>query len=166
MKTGRVITLTILLLGFMLIMGCNSGGAARTGDTVQVNYVGKLADGTIFDSSQGISPLKFTIGDNTVIPGFENAVIGMKVGGIKTVVIPADQAYGQHQSDLVFEVDKSALSENITPKVGMTLQSTQSDGSIMMVTIINISDKTITLDANHPLAGKDLTFEIQLMQIN
>ncbi len=139
---------------------------AKNGDTVQVNYTGKLADGTVFDSSVGRDPLEFTLGKGNMIPGFEKAVLGMKVGEKKTVTIPSDEAYGPHLDDMVIEVPEEKLPSNIEPKVGQMLEATGQNGEKIRFTITNISDNsTVTLDANHPLAGKDLTFDIELVKI-
>jgi peptidylprolyl isomerase len=148
-----------------MMTGCGAA-QAKNGDTVQVNYTGKLADGTVFDSSVGREPLEFTLGAGQMIPGFEKAVFGMKVGEKKTVTIPVDEAYGPHRDDLVIEVPRDKLPAGLTPEVGQQLGVKQADGSTAVVTITNVSDNnTVTIDANHPLAGKDLTFEIELVKI-
>jgi FKBP-type peptidyl-prolyl cis-trans isomerase 2 len=139
--------------------------AAKHGSNVKVHYRGTFSDGTLFDSSKGCDPLTFTIGQGQVIVGFENAVIGMNPGETKTVVIAADQAYGPHLSEMVADVDLSQFPGNITPEIGQVLQLRRPDGEPIRVTITAISGSTVTLDANHPMAGKDLTFEIQLMEI-
>jgi len=146
--------------------GCNAS-QARNGDVVQVDYTGKLADGTVFDSSAERGPLEFTLGAGQMIPGFEKAVFGMKVGEKKTVTIPVDEAYGPRRDDLVVEVPREKLPSDMTPEVGQQLGIKQPDGRTAIVTITNVSDNnTVTIDANHPLAGKDLTFEIELVKIN
>jgi peptidylprolyl isomerase len=168
LKIKTLATLAILLLGVVAAAGCSAliGAAqAKNGDTVEVNYTGKLADGTVFDSSVGAQPLKFALGAGQMIPGFEKAVLGMKVGDKKTITIPAADAYGPHQDELVMEVPRTQLPDIMSPQVGQQLQSTQKDGSMMVVTITKVSDSTVTVDANHPLAGRDLTFEIELMKI-
>lgn len=139
--------------------------AVKQGDTVQVNYTGKLADGTVFDSSYGRRPIQFTLGKGQLIPGFENAVLGMNTGEKKTVVIPPDQAYGPHRSESVVQMDRDRLPADMTPQPGQRLELTQEDDKVVLVTITGVSDTSVTLDANHPLAGKDLTFEIELMGI-
>jgi peptidylprolyl isomerase len=167
-KNRRIIIIAILLLGALLISGCNLAlGTAqvKNGNTVQVNYTGKLADGTVFDTSVGRTPLEFTLGKGEIIPGFEKAVLGMKVGEKKTVNIPANEAYGPRRDDLIFEIPRGELRSGVTPQVGMQLQQTGDDGSVIVATITKVSDTTITLDANPPLAGKDLTFEIELVKI-
>ena len=138
---------------------------AKEGDTVKVHYTGTLEDGSVFDTSVEREPLQFTIGEGTVIPGFEQGVIGMKLGESKTITIPADQAYGPYYEDRVWVVDRDQLPPGMEPEVGQRLQTTQANGQIVVVTVINVSESTVTVDANHPLAGKDLTFEIQLVEI-
>ena len=156
---------SIILLVAILATGCGGPELAETGDTVKVHYTGKLADGTVFDTSIGSEPLEFTLGQGKVITGFEQAVIGMQVGESKTITIPADQAYGQYRDDMIFEVGRDELPSSINPEVGMQLQMNQGDGSILIVTITEVSDTTVKLDANHPLAGQDLTFDIDLVEI-
>ncbi len=138
---------------------------AKTGDKVKVHYTGKLADGTIFDDSLNREPLEFTLGNNNLIAGFENAVIGMNAGDWKKVAIPSDQAYGPHIKELVIEVDRKQLPENLTPVIGAQLQISQAENQKIVVSISKITETRITLDANHPLAGKDLIFEIKLLEI-
>jgi len=138
---------------------------AKLGDTVRVHYTGRLEDGTVFDTSLDREPLRFTIGEGWLIPGFEEAVIGMNPGESKTTVIPADQAYGPHYEEMVIEVDRDQFPEDLEPEVGQQLQILQSDGRAIIVTVTEVSESSVTLDANHPLAGKDLTFDIQLMEI-
>ena len=138
---------------------------AQKGNKVQVHYTGKLDDGTVFDSSQGGDPLEFTVGQGQVIPGFENGVEGMEIGESKTVNIPVEQAYGPHQPDGVFDVDRSELPPDMPLEVGMRLQSRHSSGRLIEVTVTAIGDDKVTMDANHPLAGKALTFDIELVAI-
>ena len=167
-KNIRIAAISILFLAVITILGCSvAPGVVRAvdGNSVQVYYTGKLSDGTIFDSSAGRAPLEFKIGSNAVIPGFEKAVVGMAVGEKKTITIPADEAYGPHKDTMVGEISWNQLPKDLKPQVGQTLQSTQSDGSVIMVTITKITDTTVTIDANHPLAGLDLTFEIELVKI-
>ncbi|MBI2860533.1 MAG: peptidylprolyl isomerase [Chloroflexi bacterium] len=142
-----------------------SEAMAKSGDTVKIHYTGTLADGAIFDTSIGKEPLEFTLGEGAVIPGFEEAVTGMQVGDSKTVDIPADQAYGPRDDNLLIKVERSELPEGLEPEVGQQLQSVSPDGGIVVVTVVEVTDTTITVDANHPLAGKDLTFEIELVEI-
>lgn len=138
---------------------------AKQGDTVKVHYTGKLDDGRVFDSSENRDPLEFTIGTGQVIAGFEEGVVGMEAGDNKTVNIPADKAYGEHHKEMTVQVDRSNLPEGMEPEVGDQLQVQGPDGMPVVVTVSELTESTITLDANHPLAGKDLTFEIQLVEV-
>lgn len=138
--------------------------AARQGNTVKIHYTGKMDDGTVFDSSEGSDPLEFTLGQGQVIPGFENGVLGMEVGDSRTLNIPMDQAYGPHQDDGEFEIDRAELPDSIPLEVGMRLQSNQG-GRTVVVTIVEFDDSKVKMDANHPLAGKDLIFDIQLVEL-
>lgn len=138
---------------------------AKSGDTVKVHYIGKLDDGTVFDSSGEHEPLEFTIGTGTIIPGFEQAVIGMSPGDSKTEIIPTDNAYGPYLEDMVLTVDRQQMPTEIEPELGQQLQLQHPTGGVIPVTITEISPETVTLDANHPLAGEDLTFDIQLVEI-
>jgi peptidylprolyl isomerase len=166
----------VLMSAILLTTGCSKGTTSKTtetvnansiaksGDTVKVEYTGKLSDGTIFDSSVGKDPLEFTLGNNQVIVGFEKAVTGMKVGESKTVTIPAAEAYGQYRNDLVFVMDRSNFPAEQEPKVGMRFQGTNQAGTLLY-TIIEVNETTVKVDGNHALAGKDLTFEIKLVEI-
>ncbi|MRR38361.1 peptidylprolyl isomerase [bacterium] len=140
---------------------------AKKGDTVKVHYTGKLTTGEVFDSSEegGNGPLEFTIGEGDVIPGFDEAVIGMTAGEAKTVTIPVDQAYGPRMDELVAEVEREYLPQDAEPKLGQQYEVTQDDGQVFNVTVTEMTDTTVTLDANHPLAGRDLVFEIKLVEI-
>ncbi len=166
-KNSHIVLAVILLLGAILIPGCKAGDAAQAenGDVVQVHYTGKLADGTVFDSSVGREPLESTLGAGQIIPGFEQAVLGMKVGESKTVTIPAAEAYGPRFDDMLVEIPRDRLPSGKTPEVGQQLGVNRADGGVTIVTITGVSDNTVTIDANHPLAGKDLTFEIELVKI-
>lgn len=135
-------------------------------NTVTVKYTGKLADGTIFDASPEDSPLSFIIGRKEVIKGFEAAVLDMVQGETKTVVIEPDQAYGKSNPALIEEVNRAELPKNLELNEGRQLEVTQADGSILLLMIDKVTDETVTLDANHPLAGKALTFEIELLEID
>lgn len=168
MKNNQAFMLMSLLLTALLIPGCipvDEAGKAKSGDTVQVNYTGKLADGTVFDSSIGKQPLEVVLGKGQLIPGFEKAVLGMQAGENKTVTISVKDAYGPYRSELIFEVPKENLPAGAAPQIGQQLQGSKADGSTMRATVTKISDKTVTLDANVPLAGKELTFEIGLVKI-
>ncbi len=139
----------------------------KDGDTVKVHYTGTLTDdGTVFDSSREREPLEFTLGEGQLIPGFEKAVIGLEEGDDTTVELDSEDAYGQRREDLELEVSKSDLPDNIDPQVGMQLQmQQQEDGQAIPVQITAVEDEYVQLDANHPLAGKDLTFEIELIEL-
>ena len=138
---------------------------AAAGDTVRIHYTGTLTDGTQFDSSSGRDPLEFELGSGQVIPGFDNAVDGMNVGDSKTVAIPPEEAYGVRHEQLVQEVPKSALPEELSPEVGMQLQSQGPDGQVMLLLVTEVADDTLTVDGNHPLAGQTLNFDIELVEI-
>lgn len=137
----------------------------KSGDTVKIHYTGSLDNGTEFDSSAGQEPLQFTVGTGQLIPGLDKAVEGMTVGEKKTVNVEPDEAYGPRQDQMVSEVPKSALPTHIEPEVGMGLQTKSQDGQDLQLTVTEVGEETITVDANHPLAGKPLNFEIELMQI-
>jgi FKBP-type peptidyl-prolyl cis-trans isomerase 2 len=139
---------------------------AKEGDTVKVHYTGTLEDGTVFDSSRKRDPLEFTIGDGNIIPGFEEAVVGMVEGESKTIAIPPEEAYGMHQDEMVMSVGRDQLPPDLKPEIGQQLQSRQSDGQIAVFLVTEVDETSITVDANHPLAGKELTFEIELMEIS
>ncbi len=146
---------------------------AKEGDRVKVHYTGKLEGGEIFDSSLCMDeecgcdtvPLEFTVGAGEVIPGFEKAVVGMSEGDTKTFTIPVDEAYGERNEELVVTVERGHVPQDMNPEVGMRLEVTQEDGSEFPVIITAVSDTHVTLDANHPLAGRDLTFDIELVEI-
>lgn len=139
--------------------------AAKSGDTVRIHYTGTLSDGSVFDSSEGRDPLEFTLGTGQVIPGFDAAVDGMSVGDSKVAEIPADQAYGPRQDQAVQDVPRADIPAEIPLEVGLQLQMQSPTGQVMPVTVTAISEETVTLDANHMLAGKDLTFAIELVSI-
>ena len=135
---------------------------AKKGDTVLVHYTGKLANGTVFDTSTERHPLKFTIGNGKVIAGFEQAIIGMSPGDSKTTRIPPEQAYGERREDLVITFSRSQLPQGMNPQVGQRLELTQENDQTVLTTILSITESELMLDANHPLAGKELTFDLQL----
>jgi peptidylprolyl isomerase len=139
--------------------------AVKFGDTVKVHYTGRLDSGEVFDNTEDKGPLTFVLGDGIVIPGFEQAVVGMKPGEKKTVKIPTLRAYGPHLKELVVEVGKDKFVDDIEPEIGQRLQINQPDGEKFIVTVTEISESNVILDANHPLAGKDLTFDIHLLDI-
>lgn len=138
---------------------------AKKGDKVKVHYHGKLTDGTTFDSSEGRSPLEFEIGSGQVIPGFDDGVTGLQVGEKRTVNIPADQAYGPVSEEQIVEFPRSQFPPEMTPEVGMPLQMSNDQGQTFQVVIKEVKDDVVVLDANHPLAGKDLIFDIELVDI-
>lgn len=162
----------VIILGTMLIItvaipfaGCSDNRLAAEGDTVLVDYTGTLEDGTEFDSSRDRGPLEFTLGAGQMIPGFENAVYGMKKGQSKTFTIPPEEAYGPYDEELLIEVDRKDLPEEVVLEVGTYITVTYSSGMSQNVPIVEITETTVILDANPPLAGKDLTFEITLVDI-
>lgn len=137
---------------------------AKAGDTVRVHYTGTLGDGSEFDTSRGREPLEFTVGEGQVIPGFDEAVTGMQPGEEKRVTIPADEAYGQRRPEMVGTIRREQFPPGIHPAVGQQLQMSQ-QGHTFVVTVTGVSDDEVTLDANHPLAGEDLTFQLELVEI-
>jgi peptidylprolyl isomerase len=137
---------------------------AKHGDTVRVHYRGELQDGSVFDASDG-EPLQFTIGGGQVMPGFEEAVLGMNPGDSKTAELPAEKAFGPYQEDMVAVLDKSQFIGDEEPEVGQRLQIPQPDGPPVDVTVTGVTESEVTVDANHPLAGEDLTFDIELIDI-
>lgn len=137
---------------------------AKQGDTVVVHYTGTLSNGKVFDSSAGRNPLEFTLGSGQVIPGFERAIDGMQVGDEKTVTIPAGDAYGPRQSELTVTVDRDQFPAHLKPAVGQQLQMSR-NGQVFVVTVLEVTDDRVVLDANHPLAGADLTFKLELVDI-
>lgn len=139
---------------------------AKSGDTVKIHYTGTLDDGTQFDSSKDREPLEFEVGSGQVIPGFDKAVEGMSVGEEKSVNIASDDAYGPHHAQMVQEVPKSALPQGLEPETGMGLQAQGQDGQPINLLVTEVNEESITVDANHPLAGKDLNFDIELVDID
>lgn len=139
---------------------------AKSGDNISVHYTGKLTDGTLFDSSAGREPLTFEIGSGMVIKGFDEGVTGMSVGEKKTIHIPAAEAYGDVDPNYLAVFPKAEIPADIPYEVGMQLNMHQDgSGQVMPVTVVEVTDTTITLDANHPLAGKDLIFDLELVSI-
>ena len=139
--------------------------AAKSGDTVRIHYTGKLEDGTQFDSSEGRDPLEFALGGGQVIPGFDNAVEGMAVGDKKSVTIQPEEAYGPRHDQLIQDVPRNQLPDDMTPAVGMELQAQNETGEVMRFAVTAVDDESITVDGNHPLAGKSLAFDIELVEI-
>lgn len=138
---------------------------AKQGDTVKIHYTGKLEDETVFDSSVNREPLQFTIGAGKIIPGVEQGIIGMSPGESKTVKVSSDEAYGPHRPELVEEIERKKLPNYLKLKAGKMLQIQQPNGQTIRVLITNVTESKVTLDGNHPLAGKELIFDIQLLEI-
>jgi peptidylprolyl isomerase len=138
---------------------------AKSGDTVRIHYAGTLDDGSPFDSSEGRDPLEFTLGSGQVIPGFDKAVDGMTVGESKNVNIAPEDAYGPRHEQMVQEVPRSALPDDLEPEMGMQLQAQGNDGQRIDLVVTAVGEESITVDGNHPLAGKALNFKIELVQI-
>jgi peptidylprolyl isomerase len=138
---------------------------AKDGDTVKVHYTGNLDDGMVFGTSTNLEPIQFTIGEGQVIPGIEQAVIGMNPGESKIIKIPAGEAFGPRHEEMVLVVERNQFPEHLNPEVGKQFQIPTVDGKSTVFTVTDVSEFNVTLDANHPLAGKDLTFDIQLIEI-
>lgn len=139
---------------------------AKKGDSVQIHYTGTLEDGTVFDSSAGRDPLGFTLGSGQVIVGFDEAVMGMAIGDKKKVTIPAHKAYGEKNEEMVIEVPLSQVPPDLNPEVDQKLQMGGPNGELLVVTVVAVTDEVVVLDANPPLAGKDLTFDLELVAIS
>lgn len=137
----------------------------KTGDTVRIHYTGTLQDGTTFDSSEGRDPLEFQVGSGQIIPGLDGAMPGMAVGEKKTVEVPCDQAYGPVNPEMRQAVPREGIPEEITLEVGTQLQMQTPEGQVMPVTVVDVAEAEVTLDANHPLAGQDLRFDIELVEV-
>ncbi|MCX7858063.1 MAG: peptidylprolyl isomerase [Deltaproteobacteria bacterium] len=138
---------------------------AKLHDTVRVHYTVSLKDGSVFDSTEGREPFEFTIGEGMVIPGFENGVLGMREGETKTFSVSPEDGYGEYNEDLVVTIDKSYIPPHINPEVGMVLRVHSPHGGTTLVTVKQVTEDQVMLDANHPLAGKELTFEVKLLEI-
>lgn len=137
----------------------------KVGDTIRIHYVGKLEDGSVFDSTEGGASLELKIGNGEFLAGLEEGVIGMGIGEKKTIRIPAEKAYGLHKEDRVFEYDKKRLPEDFSPVVGQPFQMYRADGMPVTVVIVGVTDAFVKMDCNHPLAGKNLTFDVTLEEI-
>jgi len=137
----------------------------KAGDTVRIHYTGSLSDGTVFDSSEGKTPLELTVGSGQIIPGLDQALAGMAVGETKTVDVPAEAAYGSHDPDRLQQFPRAQVPDEIPLDVGTTLALRGPDGQSLPVTVAEVTEETVVLDANHPLAGKDLTFAVELVEI-
>jgi peptidylprolyl isomerase len=138
----------------------------QKGNTVGVHYTGTLNDGEMFDSSEGRAPLEFKVGEGQVIKGFDDAVLDMKVGDKKKVNIPVDQAYGDRNQDMLIQVPRTEFPQDMTPEIGMELQMSDDQGHVFPVIIAEVAENHVILDANHPLAGQDLTFDIEVVSIS
>ena len=138
---------------------------AEKGNTVKVHYTGTLSDETIFDSSREREPIEFTVGEGQMIAGFDAAVQGMKVGEAKKVTIPSAEAYGPKSEEAMVKVPKEQLPEGMNPEIGMQLEATGEDGKSQVLVVAEVMETEVILDANHPLAGKDLVFDIEMMEI-
>jgi peptidylprolyl isomerase len=138
---------------------------ATAGDTVLFHYTGSLRDGTVFDSSSGRDPLRVTLGSGQVIRGVDEALTGMAAGEEKTVTIAADEAYGPHRPELLHEVQRDAIPPEVDLEIGQLLEGRDTGGQCLRLTVVDVADGMVTLDANHPLAGQDLRFELQLVEI-
>ncbi|NIJ45521.1 peptidylprolyl isomerase [Wenyingzhuangia heitensis] len=139
---------------------------AKEGSTVKVHYTGKLNNDQVFDSSREREPLEFTVGAGQMIQGFDQAVNGMSVGDNKQVTIVAEEAYGARNEDAVFKLPKTQLPAELEPQVGMQLEASREDGQTQMLVIVGLEEEEVVLDANHPLAGQDLNFDIELVEVN
>lgn len=138
----------------------------KDGDTAKVHYTGTLEDGRVFDSSKEKEPLEFTLGRGQIIPGFEEGVVGMEVGETKNIQIEPQNAYGERREELVLDVPKAEFPDNVTPEIGMQFQIKQEDGSQFGVVVTDVAEESVTLDANHPLAGQTLHFQVELVEIS
>lgn len=138
----------------------------KSGDTVKVHYHGRLTDGTTFDSSEGREPLEFQVGSGQVIKGFDDGVSGMEVGQKKTIQIPVDEAYGEKNEDMIVQFPRANFPPDLNPEVGMQLTMTNNQGQAIPVVIIDVKDDMVILDANHPLAGQELIFDLELVSIS
>lgn len=139
---------------------------AKKGDTVKIHYHGRLTDGTTFDSSAGREPLEFELGSGMVIPGFDLGVSGMTVGEKKTINIPAAEAYGEKNEEMILEFPRAQFPADMTPEVGMQLNMSNNQGQNFPVVIVEVKEEVVMLDANHPLAGKELIFDLELVEIS
>jgi len=137
----------------------------KEGDTVKVHYTGRLEDGTQFDTSEGREPLEITVGEGNIIPGFEKSVVGMEPGENKTVTLPPEDAYGDHKPEMIQTVGRDQIPPEIDLRPGVQLRASNQSGQTFLLTVVDVSDSTVTVDANHPLAGKDLTFEIEVVDV-
>lgn len=139
---------------------------AKNGSTVTVNYTGRLEDGSVFDETQNKEPLRFVLGKDRLIKGFEQAVVGMSPGESKTVKLPPEDAYGPKRDEMLVSVDRGKIPQDVQPQVGQRVELKQQDGSPIGATVTEVTDSTIVVDANHPLAGHSLTFDISMVEVS
>ena len=158
--------LIALLLFAVAMIGCSADSGAKVGDHVKIHYTGMLGDGTVFDSSVDREPLEFTLGDGSVIPGFEQGILGMNIGDSKTITIPVDSGYGPRHEEFVVNVAKTNFPPDLKVEVGQQLQMQQPDGRAMNVMVLEVGEDSVRIDANHPLAGQVLIFDLELVEIN
>ena len=156
--------LVVIVLGFLIIGG--NGNMIEKGSKIKLHYTGTLEDGTVFDSSKDKEPLEFEVGAGQVIPGFDEGVIGLKAGEKKTINIPANKAYGQYDEKRMGEYPKENVPKDMELKVGAKMFLQSPDGGVALATIKEIKEEVVLLDLNHPLAGKDLTFEVEIIEVN
>ena len=138
---------------------------AKSGDTVKVNYTGRLDDGSVFDTTESREPFQFVLGHEHLIAGFQKAILGMSPGDSKTVKLSPEEAYGPKRDEMIVAIDRASFPEDVEPQLGQQLQLKQRDGSPVGATVTEVSETAITVDANHPLAGQTLTFEISLLEV-
>ncbi|MFH2037125.1 MAG: FKBP-type peptidyl-prolyl cis-trans isomerase [Candidatus Zixiibacteriota bacterium] len=138
---------------------------AELGSTVKVHYTGKLEDGTLFDSTRGKEPFELTLGNGATVPGFEIGIVGMAVGEVKVIKVPYEDGFGPRNKDFKEDIKRSALPKELNIKIGTQLKVPHIDGSFFRATVIAFSSEIVTLDTNHPLAGKNLTFEVEMVEI-
>ncbi len=168
MRGGRIFGV-LLLIACILCSGCIAGGdeeaRAKPGDSVKVHYTGTFENGTVFDSSAGREPLRFTVGAGEMIRGFDEGVVGMQVGEEKTLHVPADRAYGPYREDLIFVLDPAGIDGAENLKIGDQVRLSLHDGQALPARVVAVSADAVTVDANHHLAGEDLTFTVSLVEI-
>jgi peptidylprolyl isomerase len=160
------LTVALLSIGLAIVAGCSGSKPAEIGDRVKVAYIGKLEDGVVFDSSATGAPIEFVIGDHKIIPGLENAIVGMKAGESKSITLPPEEAYGPYREDFTHTYPADSFPSDITPQVGMVLSMQTPGGQTVPIKIIDVdSVGNVTVDGNHELAGKTLIFDFTLVEI-
>jgi peptidylprolyl isomerase len=164
-KSIWTLLLGIALLVLAVVM-LPTQQVVREGATVTLDYILTLGDGTVYYSSVGNEPLQAILGENQLLPSFEEQVIGMRVGEIKTFTLPPEKAYGSYRPDMVGTLNRSTLADGLEPEIGKQVQTELKDGTPTLATITSFTDSTVTLDANHPLAGQTLTFQIKILKID